>query len=421
MTIDEGRPRLRGPLGTTGRAPAPDLARGFMLLLIALANTPFYLYGRATSEAGFHPVDGSIPDKIVQAVLIIGVDMRVYPMFAFLFGYGLAVIYRRQGENGTPEPDAFRLLQRRNLWLIAFGFVHALLLWGGDVLGAYGLCGLLLVWLFVRRADRTLLIWAGVGTGVLLLLAAFSVVGAHVTLSTGQAAGGGAMPDFVTASASAENPLVAMGARLMLWPFLVLAQGLFGLAVPVAVLLGFWAARRRVLEEPARYRRLLLPVAVAGIAIGWLGGVPHALAHIGVLGGLGEVMWVFSTVQMITGLACGIGYVALFGLIGNRLTDRPPGWVRTAVTAVGKRSLTCYVGQSVLCAPLLAAWGLGLGAVFGSAGMAAFATGVWLVTVAVAVALERRGHPGPLEVLLRRLVYRTPTGAAATVDQPPAR
>lgn len=407
MTIEEGRPRLQGPLGLTGRAPAPDLARGGMLLLIALANTPFFLYGRAHSQVGFHPLDGSVTDRIVQAVLITGVDMRVYPMFAFLFGYGLMVIYRRQGAAGVSEREAFRLLQRRNLWLLIFGAVHALLLWGGDVLGAYGLAGLVLVWLFLRRADRTLLVWAAIGSALLALLAAFSVFGAWATLSTGAAAqAGGGMPDWMTASASTESLLGAALARMMLWSFLVLGQGLLGMAVPVAILLGFWAARRRILEEPWNHRRLLWITAVGGIAIGWAGGLPHALAHVGVLGGLEQVMWVFSGLQLITGLACGLGYVALFGLIGDRLAGRPLGAVGSAVSAVGKRSLSCYLAQSVLCAPLLAAWGLGLGAVLGSTTMALYAIGVWLVTVAFAVWLERRGTAGPAETLLRRLSYR---------------
>ena len=67
--------------------------------------------------------------------------------------------------------------------------------------------------------------------------------------------------------------------------------------------------------------------------------------------------------------------------------------------------MTCYLAQSVLCAPLLAAWGLGLGAELGSASMATFAIGVWVITIAYALWLERRASPGPAETLLRRLVY----------------
>ena len=39
--------------------------------------------------------------------------------------------------------------------------------------------------------------------------------------------------------------------------------------------------------------------------------------------------------------------------------------------------------------------------------MAAFAVGVWLVTVAGAYAMDRAGWRGPAEVLLRRLSYGT--------------
>lgn len=406
MTAGQPGPQPVGPLGTAERAPAPDLARGAMLLLIALANTPFYLYGRAHSEAGFHPVDGSPVDRVVQAALIIGVDMRVYPMFAFLFGYGLAVIRRRQAEAGVPDARAFAVLRRRNLWLIAFGLVHALLLWGGDVLGAYGLCGLVLTWLFLRRSDRTLLVWSALGTVVLTAFAAFSLYGAWAVVVEGVPVQGGGLPAFVTASASATDPLTAALDRMLLWPFIVLGQGLFGIAVPVAMLLGVWAARRRVLERPAEHRRLLWPAAVTGVAVGWLGGLPHALAHVGVLPELGTVVWAFTAVQMVTGLVCGIGYVAVFGLLAARLEGRPPGRVASAVTALGRRSMTGYLGQSVLCAPVLAAWGLGVGGLLGSAGMAVYAVGVWTVTVAVAVALERAGRTGPAEQLLRRLAYR---------------
>ncbi|WP_375000059.1 DUF418 domain-containing protein [Aeromicrobium sp. CTD01-1L150] len=405
--------QLSGPTSLRERAPAPDLARGFMLLLIALANTPFYLYGRAHSDAGFHPLDGSTADRIVQTLMITGVDMRVYPMFAFLFGYGLMMIHRRQVERGVPEREAFRLLQRRNLWLLAFGAVHALLLWGGDVLGAYGLCGLLLVALFIRRADRTLLIWAAGATVVLLAFVALTVLGAAAVLAEGEAGDiGGGMPEFMYASASEENVLAAAGYRMMMWPFLAIVfQGPIGMVVPVSILLGFWAARRRVLERPGDHLRLLRVTAVVGIAIGWAAGLPHALAHIGVIDGLEDVMWAFSPIQMVTGLACGVGYVALFGLIGHRLRGRALGSAGTAVSAVGKRSLSCYLAQSVLCAPVLAGWGFGLGAHLGSATMALYAVGVWLTTVVIATMLDRAGRPGPADSLLRRLSYRSASSA----------
>ena len=379
-----------------------------MLLLIALANTPFYLFGREHSDAGMQPLDGSVVDKIVQVFMITAVDMRVYTMFAFLFGYGLMMMYRRQQERGVPEREGFRLLQRRNLWLLVFGAVHAVLMWGGDVLGAYGLCGLLIVWLFIRRSQRALLIWAAIGTGIVTLVAALSLFGGWATLAAPEPVDvDGGLPDFIYESASSTSWLTAAIARLMMWPVITLVvQGPIGLLVPVAILLGMWASRRRILERPEQNRRLLVVAAVAGIAIGWAGGLPHALTHVGVIQSLEPVIWMFAATQSATGLACGLGYVALFGLIGDRIAQRGQGVVSTAVSAVGKRSLSCYLAQSILCAPVLAAWGFGLGAHLGSATMALYATVVWLLTVLGAVWLERRKKQGPAEFLLRRLTYR---------------
>ncbi len=404
-------PPAAGPTRDTGRIPGPDLARGIMLLLIVLANTTFYLYGRPSSPAGVQPADGSTADRIVQALLITMVDLRVYPMFAFLFGYGLVLIHRSRQNRGLDEPAARRQVQRRNLLLLAFGAVHALLRWGGDVLGAYGLTGLLLVWLFLRRSDRTLLAWAGAGTGLLLALTVLVTLDALAVLAGERTPGdpGSGLFALARASVSAEDPLQAAAARMTMWPVMSLAiQGLVGMVVPVSILLGIWAARRRVLERPWEHRRLLWTTAVAGIAVGWAGAAPQALTHVGLLDGLVPVMGSFTVPHLLTGLACGLGYVAVFGLVGGRLVGRPLGPAGSAVVAVGSRSMTCYLAQSVICAPLLAAWGLGWGARLSSAGMATFAVGVWLVTVAYAVALERRSRTGPAEALLRRLTEGRP-------------
>lgn len=69
------------------------------------------------------------------------------------------------------------LLRRRNLWLLVFGLVHTTLLFVGDILGAYGLAGLVLGRLFLRRADRTLRILIAALLGFMALLALFSLVG----------------------------------------------------------------------------------------------------------------------------------------------------------------------------------------------------------------------------------------------------
>jgi uncharacterized membrane protein YeiB len=209
-----------------------------------------------------------------------------------------------------------------------------------------------------------------------------------------------------TEISAVPNYVDSIVARLTFWPFLALFQGLLSLVIPVALLLAFWAGRQRILEQPGRHRPLLIRVAVVGLGVAWAAGLLHALDHLGVLAVPESVFWVFSASQSTTGLFGGLGYVALFALIADRISIRlaPPGLAAAAITA-GQRSLSCYLAQTVLCAPLLAGWGPGLGAVLGSAAVALFAVGIWLLTVALAYAEQRAGQRGPAEWLLRRLVY----------------
>ena len=86
-----------------------------------------------------------------------------------------------------------------------------------------------------------------------------------------------------------------------------------------------------------------------------------------------------------------------------------------ALVALGRRSLSGYLTQSLVFVPALTAWGLGLGAHLSSATAMLVGIGVWLLTVVVAHRMDLAGVRGPAEVLLRRLTYR-PTKDRAPQD-----
>lgn len=394
-----------------GRSLAPDLARGLMLLLIALANVPWWLYGGAHGLTTAHQLGRTGADLGYQLASLVAIDGRSYPLFAFLFGYGIWQLYSRQSALGTPMREAKRLLQRRHWWMLAFGAVHALLLWFGDIVGAYGLTGLLVTWLLLQRRDRTLTIVAWVLAGALLLFGLLSIV-SGLALASGVAGdvsqlAGGSIPSAAAESAYPLFMLASIGTWLIATPVQVLA-----LTVPLAVVLGILAARHGLLDRPREHRTALIRIAVAGIAIGWAGG---ALAAAQFAGALFDpaISWATMGISSLTGVAGGVGYAALFGLIAAAFGDHR-GPVSRALAAVGKRSLSSYLAQSVLFAPVLAAWGFGLGAVLSPLGAAGLAVGVWLVTVVVAVLLDRAGKRGPAEALLRRLAYGKRPVAAPT-------
>lgn len=399
------------PLGA--RALAPDLARGGMLLLIALANVHTYLYaqgaGVRTYPAGLDPLD-----QVVVLVQMLLVDGRAYPLFSLLFGYGVTQLAWRRAQVGLPALAVSRLVRRRGLVMVGIGALHGILLFSGDIVGAYGLVALALAAALVTGSDRGLVTIAVTGIGFATLLSLIS---------------GLPLPEEVAdaRSVAVADPLGALALRAFEWALnglLVQALAVYGM-----VALGAWAARRRPLDDPAAHRRLLTRVAAGGITAAVLLGSPFALATAEIWPGQGVGLLVVGAgLHTLGGFAGGAGYAAAFGLLALRTAGPVTGTsspalvgavpvgaavkgdrassVTRALVACGRRSLSCYLAQSVAFVALLPAWSLGLGARASVAQAALLAVGTWLVVLAVAVGSERAGLRGPAETLLRRLTYR---------------
>jgi uncharacterized protein len=395
MSTETALRTSRGPVLRAERALAPDLARGAMLLLIALANVAGVVFA---GEPGLDATPEGI-DRGLNFLLFELVHARGYPVFAVMFGYGLVQLARRQGASGATPGRVRSVLLRRNLWLVVFGFAHAALLYYGDFLGAYGIVGVVMTLVLLRRSDRfhriVLVLWALSAVEVL-------VIGALVVSRIlGGSSGSAALPSSHVDSLAAPGYVAAMLDRLGEWPGHTLAV----LPFIMITWLGMWAARRRILEEPARHRVLLRWTAVLGLGAAVAGGLPAALLSAGWLHVDESAAGLISLLHGASGMFAGPGYVAVFGLIALRASRSGP--VVGALSALGQRSLSGYLFQSVAWLVLLAPFTLALGDRFGSPTVTGLiiAVVVWLATVLIARLLDRRGRPGPAEIVLRRLTY----------------
>ncbi|WP_051722723.1 DUF418 domain-containing protein [Streptomyces albus] len=402
-------PARRRGVTAAERSPAPDIARGFMLLLIALAHAPLYV---TTSDPGVvtHPAGGDALDRTVTFLSLDLVDNRAYPMFAALFGYGMAMLVMRQRAAGTTASAAARLLRRRGVFLVLFGFVHFVLIFPADILAPYGVAALALGWLFTR-GDRAL------GRGVVISAVAATLLTALLSVAMAvEESGSGAE---VRGTVWAHDYGAAVVERLSQAPF-ASVHILLAWPIPTAILVGAVAARRRYLDDPARHRALLGRVVLIGGSVSVLGGVPLALIGAGVWETGDLARGSVTALHVITGFAGGLAYAAAFGLFVARLQDRgrTPGPVAGALAAVGRRSLTCYLLQSALLALVLARVAFGAGDRIEATGAAVIGVCVWLTVLAVAVVLERAGLRGPLDALMRRLVYGGSAGRAAGPVEP---
>ncbi len=377
-----------GPVARSERVLAPDLARGLALLGIALANGVTYLTGLDVGPL-LRPVQAGTADRVVDALVGLFVDNRAFPVFTMLVAYGYVTVLRRQAAAGVPWPQARRLLVRRSLALCGFGAAHLVLLFAGDILLSYGLLGLALV-LVVRARDAALRLLGWATLPAFLLLGALDGLGSAAT----------------PPGTWGEDMLARLGVGLT--TLLTAPVGVAAL-LPAAVV-GVLLARHRVLEDPAAHLGWLRRAAPAGLAVGVLGAVPLVLMATGVVAAPVGARVAAGVLHGGTGLLGAGGFLAGVAWV-CAVRDRGPGagtprrGVVRALAAVGERSLTCYLLQSVLLVPLLSAWGLGLADGTGTALVAVVSVAVWLLTVGVAAALDRAGRRGPAELLLRRIVY----------------
>ena len=404
--------------GTRGvRYPSPDVARGFMLLLISLANITFWT-GVARVSA---PNDAADTAWLWVRTLLI--DARSYPLFAMLFGFGLATMVNRRIASGTEnylqslsgveagrEPtaqeevwareqatvDARRLVRRRGLWMVLFGAVHAVL-FSGDIIAAYGLVAVIFAgWLARKHWKRTAVLCA------VVVVACVVITFVIESFMTSQGAAS-ATDMHAGAGESATTLLSYVSHGVTSWA-VNLSTTPISLVVP-AMFLGARLADTDFLAHPERYRRLLTGVGLGGLGIGAAGGIGYGIwATGGTLAG-----WA-APLHEVTGLAGACGWLALLALYagGPRPDGRLTG-LRRLASNVGRRSMTAYLSQTFLFATIFLALPAltGMELHLGEAWAAGIAVAVWLVTVGLCAVLERGGHAGPFETLLRTAVARS--------------
>ncbi|GAA3086744.1 putative membrane protein YeiB [Kribbella aluminosa] len=386
----------RGPVTGRERALAPDLIRGAMLLLIGLANSANFAFaGQPGVESAPHGFE-----RILNLLKLTFVDARAYPVFAVMFGYGLVQLARRQQSAGATTSAVQRILVKRNAWLIVFGVVHATLLYFGDFLGAYGVVGIACALVLLNRGDKfhriVLAVWAFM-TLETLFVAAKAVLA--IVSSSGPTQ---ALTNSPNPSLAATSYLSSLVDRLHEYPLHMASV----LGFVVIVWLGIWAARKQLLENPAAHKTLLTRVAVGCLGITFVGGLPLALIGAGWLHVDQAAVDAADLLSQVSGMFGGPGYVALFGLIVARIRKQSKQSLPVrAISALGQRSLSGYLFQSVSWMILLAPFTLDLR--FGSTAYTAalVAIGVWVISVIGAYAMSRRSYRGPAETLLRRLVY----------------
>ncbi|WP_075307538.1 DUF418 domain-containing protein [Bacillus wiedmannii] len=376
------------------RAVSLDLARGTMLLLIVLAHAPLYLY--AADPGIMHRVEsGSFFDQIVNLFGIFIIDNRARAMFAVLLGYGLVLALEGQISKGKNENHAVKIVRRRSWYLILFGVVLAVLIGGQDILMAYGVAGLLVSPL-LKCKMKTLIRTFSIIT-ILYIIFIPIIWGFNM-----QAIGDyGFSPDV----SAKDTYLSTTMLRLLFFPIIpVLIHFMF--PILPSVILGLWIARYQLLIKPEQHLKKLYFITIIGLAISLIGAFP--LSFIGTIWYPSLfIAGMINGIHILTGIVGGLAYATGFGIIGSRLKNL--GYFSLSLIALGKRSLTFFVLNEALLVILLSPVAFDLGGHVSNALAALVAISIWILSVILATIMEKNNLNGPLEILLRRLIYKNKT------------
>jgi uncharacterized protein len=387
------------------RITSIDVLRGFAVLGILVMNIQsFSMIGAAyLNPTAYGDLGGANYGVWFLSHLL--ADSKFMTVFSLLFGAGIVLMASRRRAMGKPIAGVH---YRRMLWLIVFGVLHGRFLWYGDILFAYGICGLV-IYLFRRRSPRFLLIGGLLVVAVASLLTMFW----QVTMpywppeAVDQVETEWWMPPPETVQAeldayrggwSEQQPQRAATAIFMqtnhfLTETMWRAGGLMLIGMALFKLGIFAAERSRsfYLRMTSLGFGLGLPIVVFGVVYrndsGW--DVRSAF-----FGGGQFNYW--------GSLLVAAGWIGVVMLVCRR---HGFDWVTRPLAAVGRMALSCYLLQTIICTTVFYGHGLGL---FGSVERVGQALIVVAVSALLLVACPlwlRYFRFGPFEWLWRSLTY----------------
>jgi uncharacterized protein len=400
-------PQSLAPVAPGERILALDVLRGIALFGVLAANIWLWFSGVIFRFPAYNSEVWSFsPDSIAFLFIAFFISGKAITTFSFLFGLGFAVQMQRAEARGR---STGRHHSRRLAILLLFGAIHAVFLWYGDILMAYALLGFALL-LFRKRRDRTLLVWATV-----LIVAVPIVLGTVPLVLSVVKPDAGPEPAVILTEmternssnlalfASAQPARIVQGNLRMLRQQWLTPKATFLLSIFGIFLLGLWAGRRRLFEDPAAHRPLLRRIILWGFPLGMIGtGIQLALRSIPLEQFL-AITWM--PLAMAFTIAVGMVPFALAYIATATLLMQSPAWRARLLpfAPVGRMALSNYLAQSIICIAIY--YGGGLVGVAGPLVGLLLALVIFPAQMIFSAWWLARFRYGPMEWLWRSLTY----------------
>ncbi|GEM_PF-42591 len=395
------------------RIDALDFLRGLAVMGILLANMVAIGLPVAAQLNPFATGDQGPLDLAAWAFNFLLVDGKFRALFAMMFGASMLLVMESAELDGRDGVAAHR---RRMLWLLAFGLIHHLLLWPGDILLPLALAGLLATGL--ARFDTLALVKWALGLLALQWLIDLAVVLPPFWLRAAALAPG-ATAEAVLSWRGLSDALGGPGSVTMAVETTLLRSGYGVIMVARLADTGREAFNMvfHVLPETLGFIALGMAMLKGGfLSAQWLPAQYRATWRrayvVGLLPMAGLAAWVLLSRDPLAAQAAGFAWslplrlplatahAALAIGIALRWPDHP---LVGAVRAVGRLALSNYLLCSLVATTLFYGYGAGLFATLGRPALLLAALAGCAVMLLWSPLWRRHWRQGPAEWLWRRL------------------
>lgn len=400
-----GSQRTAGPVTAEERIVPLDVLRGVALLGILPMNIQgFSMIGAAyINPTAYGDLRGA--NYWVWFISHLLADQKFMTIFSMLFGAGIVLMTMRIEDAGSRSAP---IHYRRMAWLVLFGLLHGYLLWYGDILMTYGLCGLV-AFVFRKMPPRRLITIGIVFIAVPTLVSLFL---------------GWSMPKWPPQRVEAFTNETWRPTLAMITSELAdYRSGWLGemhrrfrdntfVQVKGFILLSFWRIEGLMLIGMALFKsgvlsarcsaKLYWSFIVAGLFI----GIPIIAygTHRDFATGWNIRQSLFFNYQFNywASILVSLGWVGTVMLLCH--SAKAAGSTKP-IAAVGRMAFTNYILDTLICTSIFYGFGLGLYGKISRTQQIELVLAIWIVQLAVSPIWLRHFRFGPFEWLWRSLTY----------------
>lgn len=364
-----------------------DALRGFSLLGILLMNilTFAYPYQIINPFEFFQHQDGAW-FKISSLFII----ASFYPIFAFLFGYGLSIMYQNSLDKGL---NYYPMITRRLLFLLLLGIIHGVFIFYGDILSTYALLGLIAI-IFVRLKPQYTLVALSIGIGIFVLLYLLPMILLKDVTQIESFVGLQELERVNNILSSADYVSI-IGFNLKYFGMNIANAILVGpFSILPIMLFGIYAHQINWFNKIKQHKNLYMVIGVVVLIL----GLAIKMIQIVLEGSVTSQLMS----QMIGGPIVALSYIMFFVILCEDQTARK---ILRPLQSIGKLSLTTYIMQSVIC--IFIFYGVGFNFYGKLPVLTIYIIGIviYCVQLILSYLYLMKFKQGPLEKLWRKVTY----------------